>query len=126
LAESSEDPELILMGTGSEVQWCVAAFEQLSKEGIRCRVLSMPSWELFEMQPADYKNKLLPPRVRARVAIEAGTALGWKEYVGEEGIVIGRSDFGASAPLKDLLEHFGFTAEHVAEQARALLKRLGR
>jgi transketolase len=124
LAESNGDPELILMGTGSEVQWCLAAYEQLTQEGIRCRVLSMPSWELFEMQPVEYKDKLLPPNVRARLAVEAGTSFGWSKYVGDHGIVIGRDDFGASAPLKDLLKHFGFTGEHVAEEARALLKRL--
>ncbi len=121
LADCQGQPQVILMGTGSEVQFCVAAYEQLTKEGIRCRVLSMPSWELFEKQPADYKLALLPPPVKARLAVEAGTSLGWKEYVGDEGRVIARSDFGASAPVKDLLKHFGFTVEHVVAEARKLI-----
>jgi transketolase len=123
LADSNGEPEVILMGTGSEVQLCVAAHEQLTKEGIRSRVISMPSWKLFEKQPADYKDKLLPPKVRARIAVEAGTSLGWKEYVGSDGKVIARSDFGASAPIKELLTHFGFTTEHVVAEAKALLKK---
>ncbi len=110
------------MGTGSEVQFCVGAYEQLTKEGVRCRVLSMPSWELFEKQPADYKLALLPPSVKARVAVEAGTSLGWKEYIGDQGRAIARSDFGASAPVKDLLKHFGFTVDHVVAEARKLLE----
>jgi transketolase len=123
LADCDGAPEVILMGTGSEVQFCIGACEKLSAEGVRCRVLSMPSWELFERQSAEYKNKLLPPAVRARVAVEAGTSLGWKEYVGMEGQVVARRDFGASAPLKDLLTHFGFTSDNVAETARELLRR---
>ena len=116
-------PELILMGTGSEVQLCVSAYEQLTAEGVRCRVVSFPSWELFEQQPQEYKDKVLPPNVHARVTVEAGTTLGWKEYAGSEGKVIGRSDFGASAPIKELMTHFGFTVENVVNTARSLLKR---
>jgi transketolase len=121
LADCQGEPQIILMATGSEVQLCIAAYEQLTKEGIRCRALSMPSWELFEKQSADYKNSLLPPSVKARVAVEAGTSLGWKEYVGDHGRVIARCDFGASAPIKDLLKHFGFTVEHVVAEARKLI-----
>jgi transketolase len=117
----SPDPQVILMGTGSEVQFCLAAYEQLKVQGIRARVVSMPCWELFEHQPADYKLQVLPPAIRARVAVEAGTTLGWKEYIGSEGKVIGRTDFGASAPVKDLLKHFGFTADHVVAEAEALV-----
>ncbi len=123
MADSADQPEVILMGTGSEVQLCVGAHEQLTKEGIKSRVVSMPSWELFEKQPQEYKEKVFPPNVRARVAVEAGTTLGWKEYVGFDGKVVGRNDFGASAPIKDLLKHFGFTVEHVVAEAKALLKR---
>ncbi len=123
MADCDGVPEVILMGTGSEVQFCIGAYEKLTAEGVRCRVLSMPSWELFEKQPAEYKNKLLPQAVRARVAVEAGTSLGWKEYVGMEGQVVARRDFGASAPVKDLLMHFGFTADNVAGTARELLRR---
>ena len=119
----SENPEVILMGTGSELQLCVAAYEQLKAEGIRARVVSMPCWELFEHQSKEYKDKVLPPAVKARVAVEAGTSLGWKEYVGSDGRVVARTDFGASAPIKDLLKHFGFTVENVVAQAKAALGR---
>jgi len=123
IADCEGEPQVILMATGSEVQLCIAAHEQLSKEGVRCRVLSMPSWGLFEKQSADYKDALLPPGVRARIAVEAGTSLGWKEYVGGEGCVIARRDFGASGPVKDVLKHFGFTADHVIAQARAMISK---
>jgi transketolase len=123
LAGSASEPEVILMATGSEVQLCVSAHELLTSEGIRSRVVSMPSWELFNRQPQDYQDRVLPPSIHARVAVEAGTGLGWREYVGAEGRVVARYDFGASAPIKDLLTHFGFTAERVAREARSLLKR---
>jgi transketolase len=122
LADSDGTPEVILMGTGSEVQLCVGAYEQLNGEGIRARVVSMPSWKIFEHQPPDYKQQVLPPEVRARVAVEAGTSLGWKEYIGSDGKIIARTDFGASAPIKDLLKHFGFTAEHVVSEAKNVLQ----
>ncbi|MBV8206698.1 MAG: transketolase [Acidobacteria bacterium] len=117
----SEKPQVILMGTGSEVQICVGAFEQLRADGIAARVVSMPCWELFEQQPAEYKNQVLPPAIPARVAVEAGTTLGWKEYIGSSGRVVGRTDFGASAPIKELLKHFGFTVDHVVAEARSVL-----
>ncbi len=123
LADSPGGPEVILMATGSEVQLCLAAHERLTAEGIRSRVVSMPSWELFNSQSLEYQDKVLPPSVHARVAVEAGTGLGWREYVGAEGRVVARYDFGASAPIKDLLKHFGFTAERVAHEARSLLRR---
>jgi transketolase len=123
LADSSGEPQVILMATGSEVQLCVQAHESLAAEGIRSRVVSMPSWELFKQQPQEYRDSVLPPQVHARVAVEAGTGLGWREYVGLEGRVIARYDFGASAPIKDLLKHFGFTPERVADEARSLVKR---
>jgi transketolase len=124
MADSGGEPELILIGTGSEVQLCVGAYEQFAKEGVRCRVVSMPSWELFEHQPLEYQHKVFPPNVRARLAVEAGTDLGWREYVGLEGAIIARSGFGASAPLKDLLQQFGFTVDNVVAQARSLLQRV--
>ena len=123
LGDSKGEPEVILIGTGSELQFAVAAHEQLTQEGIRSRVVSMPSWKLFERQTQEYRDSVLPPNVRARVSIEAGTSLGWREYVGFDGAVIARSDFGASAPIKDLYQQFGFTAEHVVKQAKALLKK---
>jgi transketolase len=123
LADSPGGPQVILMGTGSEVQLCVQAHKRLTTEGIRSRVVSMPSWELFKQQSQEYQDSVLPPQVRARVAVEAGTGLGWGEYAGSEGCVIARYDFGASAPIKDLLTHFGFTAERVAGEARSLVAR---
>ncbi len=123
LADSSGEPQVILMATGSEVQLCLQAHEHLAAEGIRSRVVSMPSWELFKQQTQQYQDSVLPPQVRARVAVEAGTGLGWREYVGLAGRVVARYDFGASAPIKDLLTHFGFTPERVAEEARSLVKR---
>jgi transketolase len=123
LGDSQGEPEVILIGTGSELQFAVAAHEQLTQEGIRSRVVSMPSWKLFEKQTSEYRDSVLPPKVRARVSIEAGTSLGWREYVGFEGAVIARCDFGASAPIKDLYKQFGFTTENVVKQAKALLKK---
>jgi transketolase len=116
-------PQVILMGSGSEVQLCLRAREQLLTEGIRARVVSMPSWELFKEQSQEYQDSVLPPEVEGRVAVEAGTGFGWSEYTGKKGRVIARNDFGVSAPMKDLLMHFGFTAEHVANEARALWKK---
>lgn len=121
LADSGGIPDLILMGTGSEVQLCVGAYEKLSAEGVKARVVSMPSWELFEKQTAEYKTQVLPPTVRARVAVEAGATLGWSRYVGTDGEVVGRDDFGASAPLKEVMMHFGFTVENVVAKARAVI-----
>jgi transketolase len=116
-------PDVILMGTGSEVQWCVNAYEQLKSEGVKARVVSMPSWEIFEKQSQDYKDQVLPPTVKARVAVEQATTFGWERYVGSTGIVVGMHGFGASAPLKDLLKKFGFTTEHVVNAAREVLAR---
>jgi transketolase len=121
LDDSEGTPEVILMGTGSELQLCVAAHEQLTTEGVKSRVVSMPCWELFERQTQEYRDSVLPTSVRARVAVEAGTSLGWRRYTGIDGEIIARRDFGASAPLKELLKHFGFTVEKVIEAARKSL-----
>jgi transketolase len=115
------DPEIIFMGTGTELQLCVAAHEQLTSEGVRSRVVSMPCWELFERQTPEYRESVLPNAVRARVACEAGTTLGWREFVGLDGRIVARREFGASAPLSVLLKEFGFTAEAVAQHGRELL-----
>jgi transketolase len=116
-------PEVILMGTGSEVQWCINAYEQLKSEGINARVVSMPSWDLFEAQTAEYRNEVLPVSVKARVSIEQAATLGWERYVGPYGISIGMTGFGASAPIKDVLKKFGFTSEHVVSGAREAIAR---
>jgi transketolase len=116
-------PELILIGTGSELSLVVAAHETLIKQGIRSRVVSMPSWDLFEQQPADYRESVLPRRVTARLAVEQGSVLGWDRYVGPEGRVIGMQTFGASAPLKELQRRFGFEPERVVDTAMEMLGR---
>ena len=114
-------PDVILLSTGSEVSLCVEAFERLKAEGIRARVVSMPSWELFEQQSQSYRDGVLPPEAIARVSVEQASTFGWERYVGPAGIMIGMKTFGASAPLKELQKKFGFTAEHVIEAARALV-----
>ena len=116
-------PELILIGTGSELSLVVEAHEALIKQGIRSRVVSMPSWDLFEQQPADYRESVLPRRVTARLAVEQGSVLGWDRYVGPEGRVIGMQTFGASAPLKELQRRFGFEPDRVVATALELLGR---
>jgi len=115
-------PDVILMGTGSEVSLCLGAYEQLTPEGVKVRVVSMPSWDLFEKQEESYKKQVFPPEVKARVAVEQASTFGWSKYVGPNGIVIGMHTFGASAPLKDLLKKFGFTVEHVVEAAREAIR----
>jgi len=124
LADASDGkPEVILMGTGSEVSLCVSAYEQLKAEGVRARVVSMPSWGLFEAQSEEYKSKVLPPDVKARVAVEQAATFGWSKYVGPSGIVIGMTRFGASAPIKELQKKFGFTTENVVAVARKAMQK---
>jgi transketolase len=114
-------PQVILIATGSEIYLCIEAYEKLKAEGIRARVVSMPSWDLFEHQDQSYRDQVLPPEVTARVAVEQAAVLGWSQYVGPKGRVIGMRTFGASAPLKDLQKKFGFSADAVAQAARDLL-----
>ena len=121
LADSEGEPEVILIGTGSEVQLCMSAYEALTAEGTKARVVSMPSWDLFERQPEAYRHSVLPPAIKSRVTVEQGSIIGWDRYAGTEGTVIGMNTFGASAPLKDLQGKFGFTPEKVLEAARAQL-----
>ncbi|MFZ6028370.1 MAG: transketolase [Chloroflexota bacterium] len=115
-------PDLILMASGSEVSLVLAAGERLAAEGINVRVVSFPSWELFAAQDEDYRQRVLPAGVKARLAVEAGIAQGWHRWVGDRGDVISLERFGASAPYKTLFENFGFTAENIMARARALLK----
>jgi transketolase len=114
-------PEVILMATGTELQWAVGAYEKLKAEGIKARVVSMPCWQLFDQQDAAYKESVLPSSVTARVSIEMAATLGWERYVGLKGKTIGMRTFGASAPLKDLLKKFGFDTDHVVTAAKELL-----
>jgi len=119
-------PDVLLLGTGSEVALCIAAHETLAREGIKARVVSMPSWELFEQQPDTYRASVLPPAVMARVSVEQGSTFGWARYVGPEGHAIGMRTFGASAPLKELQRKFGFTPESAVAAAKAQVERARR
>ena len=114
-------PDLILLASGSEVALCIAAYEQLSSEGVRVRVVSMPSWELFEQQEQAYRDHILPPGVTARLVVEQASSFGWERYSGPHGRIIAMHGFGASAPMKDLQRKFGFTAEAVVAAARTIL-----
>jgi transketolase len=114
-------PEVILMASGSELSLCVDAYEKLKAEGVKARVVSMPCWELFEQQDAAYKTDVLPQNVTARVSVEMASTFGWERYVGAKGKMVGMHSFGASAPLKDVLKKFGFSAENVVAAAREVL-----
>jgi transketolase len=114
-------PDVILIGTGSEVHLCVEAYEKLKAEGIKARVVSMPSWELFDKQDAAYKESVLPASVAARVSVEMAATFGWERWVGPKGKMIGMHSFGASAPLKDVLKKFGFLTETVVAAAKEVL-----
>ncbi len=116
------EPDVILLATGSEVYLCLAAYEALRAEGIKARVVSMPCWELFDRQDQEYRDAVLPPRVKARLSVEQAATLGWDRYVGSEGRSIGMSTFGASAPLKALQTKFGFTTEGIATAAKEIIK----
>jgi transketolase len=118
----ADEPQVILMGTGSEVQLALEAQTLLANEGVQARVVSMPSWELFAAQTAEYRHSVLPPHIKARVSIEAGTRFGWERYIGDAGIAIGFDHFGASAPYETIYKEFGITAEAMAEAALSLLR----
>ena len=118
------NPEVILIASGSELSLAVQAHDALAAEGIRARVVSMPSWEIFERQTQEYRDSVLPPKVKARVAVEQGSTLGWDRYVGDSGRVIGMKTFGASAPLKELQKKFGFEPDQVVAAARDVLATL--
>jgi len=123
LADASDgNPQVILMASGSEVSLCIDAYEQLQSEGISARVVSMPSWEMFEQQSQDYRDAVLPPDVLARVSVEQASTFGWERYVGMGGRMIGMQAFGASAPLAELQKKFGFSVEHVVRAAKELLR----
>lgn len=123
--EGGSRPDLILIASGSEVSLVLEAQERLTSLDIRARVVSMPSWELFREQPPDYRDEVLPPDVTARVAVEAGATLGWHEWVGDRGKVLGVTHFGASAPGREVFLHYGFTVENVVAAAQAVVERRG-
>jgi transketolase len=116
-------PNVLLMASGSEVSLCTGAWEQLTAAGLKARVVSMPSWELFERQPPEYRESVLPGRVTARVSVEQASTFGWERYTGRDGTRIGMETFGASAPLKELQKKFGFTVDRVVAAAREQLAR---
>lgn len=118
-----KNPEVIIIASGSEVSLAINAYEKLSAEGVRVRVVSMPSWEVFDHEPQEYRDSVLLPSVKVRVAVEQGSTLGWERYVGDSGRIIGMKTFGASAPLKELQKHFGFEPEKVVAVVKELLKR---
>ncbi len=115
-------PEVILIGTGSEVEIALEAAADLAGKGVAARVVALPCWELFESQDQAYRDSVLPPAVKFRVAVEAGSSFGWERYIGDEGLVIAIDHFGASAPAGVLYEEFGITAENVARSALALVR----
>lgn len=117
-ASGEGTPEVLLLASGSEVALCVTAAERLKGDGINARVVSMPCWELFERQSQEYRDRVLPPAVTARVAVEQASTFGWTRYTGRGGAVIGMKTFGASAPLKELQRKFGFTPEQIVVVAK--------
>jgi transketolase len=118
LVDSEEAPDVILIATGSEVSLALEARDELTADGIGVRVVSMPCSELFDRQPQEYRDEVLPPHIKERVAIEQASALGWARYVGDNGAIVAMNTFGASAPLKELVKKFGFTPEAVSTVAR--------
>lgn len=116
------DPDIILIGTGSEVQYAVEAQAELATQGIKTRVVSMPSWELFQKQDETYKKQVLPPGVKARISIEAGSTFGWERWIGTDGVAIGFNHFGASAPYEKIYEEFGITSKRIVKEAQKMLK----
>ena len=123
LADGPGDAAVIFIGTGSEVALCLAARKLLADENIAARVVSMPSWELFEAQSQSYRDSVLPPAVSARVTVEEATTIGWDRYAGRKGVMLGMHSFGMSAPIKAVMEHFGFTAAHVVDAAKLAISR---
>lgn len=123
LSDSESEPDVILIGTGSEVSLLIEAQEKLKEEAISTRVISMPSWELFEKQDEFYKEKVFPKAMKKRLAVEAGSTLGWHKYVTDEGDIIGMTTFGESAPAEELYKEFGFTVDNVLSRAKALINR---
>jgi transketolase len=119
--ENAEPADIVLIATGSEVQLVLEAQQVLATAGTAARVVSMPSWELFREQPQNYRDAVLPPEITARLAVEAGAPLGWRDWVGDKGDMIGVNRFGASAPAGEIFKQLGFTVENVVERAKKLL-----
>jgi len=122
LWEAAANPEVIIMGTGSEVHIALEAGKILQEKGMKARIVSLPSWELFDFQPVDYRETVLPKNIKVRISIEAGSPLGWERYVGDKGVIIGIPHFGSSAPGKVIYEKLGLTAQRVVDEAEKLLR----
>jgi transketolase len=122
--EGDEDPAVLLIATGAEVHTALEARELLAEDGISSRVVSLPSFELFDEQPESYREQVIPPSIEARVCIEAGASLGWERFAGDRGAIVALDRFGASAPGTSVLEHLGFTPRHVADEAQRVLSHL--
>jgi transketolase len=120
--EQGDAADVVLIATGSELQLAMAAAETLQGEGIAARVVSLPCWELFDEQPREYRDSVIPPAVRRRVTVEAGASFGWERYAGDEGAIVGIDHFGASAPAGTIFEKLGFTADRVADVARRVVR----
>jgi len=123
LSDCEGTPEIILMASGSEVSITLKASEKLKAEGIKIRVVSFPSWELFEQQTEEYKESVIPANVKSRISVEAGIKMGWEKYVGDNGESISVEKFGSSAPVDIVMEKYGFTADHVYEVAKNVIAR---
>lgn len=121
IVKDTDNPQVILIGTGSELAICLEAAETLANDGVATRVVSMPCWKLFDEQSDEYKESVLPTAIPARIAVEAGIKMGWEKYLGSSGVFIGMNSFGASAPAEELYEHFGITADAVCQQAKSML-----
>jgi transketolase len=121
LSDCENEPQVILMGTGSEVHLLLEAQEKLKQESVNARVVSFPSWEIFDKQSNEYKEKVFPKNIRKRLAVEAGSPIGWCKYVTDEGDVLGITKFGESAPGDEVMKEYGFTVENVVAKAKALL-----
>ncbi|MGC9344770.1 MAG: transketolase-like TK C-terminal-containing protein, partial [Bacteroidales bacterium] len=126
LADTEDTPEIILISTGSEVHQALEAFEKLSKEGIKVRVVSMPNWNLYERQDREYQESVLPSNVQTRISIEAGSTFGWNRFTGLSGTgkVMGMKTFGASGKLNSLLEEFGLTTDEIVKNSKSLIQRI--
>jgi len=120
---SGVQPEVILLTSGTELALCIEAYERLATQGVKARVVSMPCWELFETQSSSYRDSVLPPRIKARVAVEQASAFGWERYTGIAGSILGMESFGMSAPGKAVERHFGFEPQHIVQAAKEQIER---
>ena len=122
MADTDGKPDMVMIATGSEVHVTLEAAEKLKSEGVAARVVSMPSWELFEATPKEYQDRILPPDIKARIAVEAGSNMGWQRYVGQKGLTVTMTNYGASAPGGTNMEQNGFTVDNIVKTALKVTK----